>query len=284
MSKLTKMMVARSAGDTQAKRQIGFDMRSVDEKRGGGYAGEESGSNMRMGGYDGGARYERGESMRMGGYDSPESVRRSPRTGRFVRSEMSGGYGAEMKSGSRMSADKQEKWRGGNEYSRYDEHGRPVEGSSRSSRYREYEEDDEDEDMEFSEKIADEWTKSMKNEDGSKGPHWSKEQTRAVMVQHGIVCDPLEFYAQLAKAWLDDKDAVEDKAAAYYAYVVKHDGKMKKAYQSKVRTVGGSDFLEAVNGKDSAKAWEIMDELMETLYSLGHTRVYDSVMRKMEEL
>ena len=31
-----------------------------------------------------------------------------------------------------------------------------------------------------------------------------------------------EFYADMAHAWLDDKDAVEDKAAAYYCYVVQH--------------------------------------------------------------
>lgn len=31
-----------------------------------------------------------------------------------------------------------------------------------------------------------------------------------------------EFFADMAHAWLDDKDAVEDKAAAYYCYVVMH--------------------------------------------------------------
>ena len=31
-----------------------------------------------------------------------------------------------------------------------------------------------------------------------------------------------EFYADMAHAWLDDKDAVEDKAAVYYCYVVQH--------------------------------------------------------------
>lgn len=31
-----------------------------------------------------------------------------------------------------------------------------------------------------------------------------------------------EFFADMAHAWLDDKDAVEDKAAAYYCYVIMH--------------------------------------------------------------
>lgn len=32
----------------------------------------------------------------------------------------------------------------------------------------------------------------------------------------------LELYACLAKAWIEDQDAVPDKLAAYYTYVVKH--------------------------------------------------------------
>ena len=32
----------------------------------------------------------------------------------------------------------------------------------------------------------------------------------------------LELYACLAKSWIEDKDAVPNKAAAYYTYVVKH--------------------------------------------------------------
>lgn len=30
------------------------------------------------------------------------------------------------------------------------------------------------------------------------------------------------FFADMAKAWLDDPDAVDDKTAAYYRYIVKH--------------------------------------------------------------
>lgn len=94
---------------------------------------------------------------------------------------------------------------------------------------------------------AKEWTHSMKNEDGSSGEHWSMEQVKQLMNQKGIKHDPVEFYAilnavysdyckvakkhninnidfyvDLAKAWLDDDDAVPDKAMAYYECVVKH--------------------------------------------------------------
>lgn len=87
----------------------------------------------------------------------------------------------------------------------------------------------------------------MENEDGTKGPHWSFEQAKQVMAQRGIECDPAEFWAALnmiysdyvkvakkfnvgsnidfyvdmAKAFLDDKDAGPDKLAKYYQYVVR---------------------------------------------------------------
>ena len=92
-----------------------------------------------------------------------------------------------------------------------------------------------------------EWTGHMKNSDGTKGPHWSAEQIQQVMKKLDINCDPvqfyavfnavysdycavakkhkvdtIEFYADLANAWLDDADAVEDKAKAYFDCIVKH--------------------------------------------------------------
>lgn len=97
----------------------------------------------------------------------------------------------------------------------------------------------------FTREIAEAWTSHMENEDGTRGPHWSMEQTKQVQAQRGIECDPLEFwvainmiysdyckaakkanantidfYADMAKAFLDDKDAPKDKLARYYAYIV----------------------------------------------------------------
>lgn len=99
----------------------------------------------------------------------------------------------------------------------------------------------------FNRRMAEEWTGRMKNEDGSKGPHWTMDQTKQMMKQKDIDCDETEFYAvlnamysdfsgvaqkhgvhkqdfylDLAKAFLEDKDSVKDKAAAYYMYIVKH--------------------------------------------------------------
>ena len=103
------------------------------------------------------------------------------------------------------------------------------------------------EDIKLTPELAKEWTSHMKNGDGTTGAHWPMEQTKQLMQQRNISADPVEFFAVLnmvysdycnvakkhnvhnidyyidvAKAWLDDKDAVPDKAAAYYECVVKH--------------------------------------------------------------
>lgn len=101
--------------------------------------------------------------------------------------------------------------------------------------------------MEFTPEMAEEWTAHMENEDGTTGPHWSLEQIEKIIAQRGIDCDPytfwaimnavysdgvkvakkhnvntMDYYVDMALSWLHDKDAVGDKAAAYYEYVVKH--------------------------------------------------------------
>lgn len=88
------------------------------------------------------------------------------------------------------------------------------------------------------------WVASMENEDGTHGGHWPMEQTEQVRKQKNIDCDPLMFYAAMnmmysdyckaaekanassvdfyvymAKAFLDDKDAMPHKLARYYHYI-----------------------------------------------------------------
>lgn len=102
-------------------------------------------------------------------------------------------------------------------------------------------------DMMFNDEIAKEWTHKMHNEDGTKGEHWNMEQVKKLMTQRGVEYNLAEVYAimnslysdyckvfkkygfnspeaylDLALAWLNDSDAVPDKAMAYYEYVVKH--------------------------------------------------------------
>ncbi len=100
--------------------------------------------------------------------------------------------------------------------------------------------------MPFEKKTAHEWVKKMKNADGSTGEHWTFEQTSQVLKQKGFECDPAEFYAtmnmlwsdygavakrygtdnvefwaEMAKSFLMDKDAEDDKLALYYECIVK---------------------------------------------------------------
>jgi len=97
----------------------------------------------------------------------------------------------------------------------------------------------------FTPETAMEWARGLHNPDGSTGPKWSREQLKPYMQQVGYQGDDMTFYAvanmlygnaskvlkkygidrpevyaDLAKAWIEDKDAVPDKAGMYYRYIV----------------------------------------------------------------
>ena len=100
----------------------------------------------------------------------------------------------------------------------------------------------------FTEDDARRWVQHMKNADGSTGPHWTQEQTAAVAGSVGVHdvdpwawyaamnmmysdywesamrygVDRPEYYADLAKEFLFDKDAggPEEKIAGYYHGIV----------------------------------------------------------------
>lgn len=96
---------------------------------------------------------------------------------------------------------------------------------------------------------AREWVEEMKNSDGSEGAHWNMEQLKnlrekmgfsqldpmefyvAVNMMYSDYCavakkyniDNPEFYAHMAKAFLEDKDAGPGKLAKYFEIVVDDD-------------------------------------------------------------
>ena len=101
--------------------------------------------------------------------------------------------------------------------------------------------------MEFTREDAEKWVSHMENEDGTTGTHWPMGQTDAVANITGVDMKPFiwntamnmmysdyysvaakygldrpEFYADLAKAFLMDKDAggAEAKMAGYYHGIV----------------------------------------------------------------
>lgn len=104
--------------------------------------------------------------------------------------------------------------------------------------------DDQDHAQEFNRQMAVAWISNMINVDGTKGPHWNLDKTQDIQKQFGISCDPeqfwvamnmmysdyckvaenlgvntLEFYACMAKAFLEDPDAKPGKLARYYEYI-----------------------------------------------------------------
>ena len=89
------------------------------------------------------------------------------------------------------------------------------------------------------------WVGAMKNEDGTHGGHWTMEATEQVRKKLNIDCDPAafyaamnmmysdyckvaekfsantaDFYACMAKAFLDDKDAQPHKLERYFRWIV----------------------------------------------------------------
>lgn len=103
------------------------------------------------------------------------------------------------------------------------------------------------EDMRMDREMAEKWVSQMKNEDGSTGGRWKVDQVKALLSQKSMDRDPWEIYAvmnalysdygkvlkkrgittadaylDMALAFINDKDAVPNKAAMYYEYIVKH--------------------------------------------------------------
>lgn len=208
------------------------------------------------------------ENRRFGGMENDmevESRRRRDSRGRF-RSEMDGGMDTEMRHDSREMAvypnrpfpvyeEKGGKSipigfsSGGNEV----ETNYRMTATHRNGNEMEYRSSptmggySESKGVPLTREMAEEWVNNMRNEDGTKGAHWSMEQVKQVMAQKGIDYNPVEmwailnalysdyssvlkkwnmakldFFVDLACAWLNDTDAVPNKAAAYYEYVVKH--------------------------------------------------------------
>lgn len=102
----------------------------------------------------------------------------------------------------------------------------------------------------FNEEYAHEAVSKMENEDGSRGPHWSLEETTAFANQHGVSLgnkfnrydwyvalnmiysdyykvivnitnsNNTKHFVEFAKAWLADKDVEEGKMWYYYIYIM----------------------------------------------------------------
>ena len=90
-------------------------------------------------------------------------------------------------------------------------------------------------------------------------------------------------YAKLANLYVIRDKMQEEERGDGGRYVGYYSGAPAPvtAQPAPVGDYGDSEFLLAVAGKDPAKAWTVIDELMDTL-ALVNRKVYDSVMRKIK--
>lgn len=251
MSMISKMLIMRNSGN-DGERMRGGNYGGYNRDRSGyneynvdtiNYTGGDIESRFRD--RTGREHYDNGRfaPMRRNAYAGNNDMRMPPRYPRYER----GTDGIENRIGYDMRGEDEEPemywppyWRGGDmhhggERERGEMHRGHGKGQMRF--------------MPMDRRRAEKWAKSMHNADGTKGAHWTLEQTHQVMQQHGLQYDPSEFYVilnamysdyypvakkyntntvdyyvDLAKAWLDDADAVPNKVAAYYDCVVRHKG------------------------------------------------------------
>lgn len=190
--------------------------------------------------YYGNGRMEGGEDYRMGGYDQPEGRRRGG-NGRFIRGEGGGGIDSRMIGYDREEDDEPQMHYGGGKGGKLFASGSMMYqqgGQKHQKQGSDYRKVDEP--------MADNWVRKMQNADGSTGPHYKIEQSEQLRQMYCMECDKWEFYvainmmysdycevarqmgmdrgeyyASMAKAFLCDEDAGENKLQKYFTKVVK---------------------------------------------------------------
>lgn len=106
--------------------------------------------------------------------------------------------------------------------------------------------------------------------------------------------DPKEIDLEIAK-WEYLESSYENYAKLADLYIIRDHmalpAEAAHAYEAEcsaepapiVGHYGNSDFYEAISGKDPARVWSIMDDLMDTIHTVN-PRVYDGVMRKIRSV
>jgi hypothetical protein len=194
-------------------------------------------------------REERPEMRRRMRYEPPESAYRAhwdeydEETAERTRSPDMRRYGREMPQSRRRGMYSADDEPMGFRAHRRGEEGSELEGTFRhSSTSGHISEKEEAEPL--TETRVEKWVRSMTNEDGTKGAHFGRDQAELLRNAHCPNCDKLEFYAvinmmysdyckvakqmnadrpefyaHMAKAFLEDKDAEPDKLALYMQYI-----------------------------------------------------------------
>ena len=110
-----------------------------------------------------------------------------------------------------------------------------------------------------------------------------KAEIRAAIAKLEFDESSYSNYAKLASLYVIRDKMQEEERGDGGKYVGYYSGAPAPvtAEPATVGEYGDSEFLLAVAGKDPAKAWAVVDELMDTL-AMVNSKVYNSVMRKIK--
>ena len=112
-----------------------------------------------------------------------------------------------------------------------------------------------------------------------------KAEIRAAIAKLEFDESSYSNYAKLASLYVIRDKMQEEERGDGGRYVGYYSGAPAPvtAEPGTVGEYGDSEFLLAVAGKDPAKAWAVVDELMDTL-SMVNSKVYNSVMQKIKRV
>lgn len=112
-----------------------------------------------------------------------------------------------------------------------------------------------------------------------------KAEIRAAIAKLEFDESSYSNYAKLASLYVIRDKMQEEERGDGGRYVGYYSGAPASvtAEPATVGKHGDSEFLLAVAGKDPAKAWTVIDELMDTL-SMVNSKVYNSVMQKIKRV
>jgi hypothetical protein len=112
-----------------------------------------------------------------------------------------------------------------------------------------------------------------------------KAEIRAAIAKLEFDESSYSNYAKLASLYVIRDKMQEEERGDGGRYVGYYSGAPAPvtAEPATVGEYGDSEFLLAVAGKDPAKAWTVVDELMDTL-AMVNSKVYNSVMQKIKRV
>ena len=112
-----------------------------------------------------------------------------------------------------------------------------------------------------------------------------KAEIRAAIAKLEFDESSYSNYAKLASLYVIRDKMQEEERGDGGRYVGYYSGAPAPvtAEPATVGEYGDSEFLLAVAGKDPAKAWTVVDELIDTL-AMVNSKVYNSVMQKIKRV